>query len=45
MHDVYSGLEIVDASEALLLAKASAQDGSAYGQHALATLYFGGIDR
>lgn len=43
VHDVCSGLEKVDVSEALLLAKASAQDGSAYGQYALATFYFGGI--
>ena len=43
VHDVCSGLEKVDVSEALILAKASAQDGSAYGQYALATFYFGGV--
>ena len=42
-HDLCSGVERIDILQAARLAKASAQEGSAYGQFALATLYFGGI--
>jgi TPR repeat protein len=41
--DLSSGIEKIDVPEAVRLAKATAQGGSAYGQYALATLYFGGI--
>jgi TPR repeat protein len=42
-HDICSGLEKVDVLEALRLATSSSQRGSAYGQYALATFYFGGV--
>ncbi len=42
-HDIRSGLEKIDVIEAIRLAKASSQHGSAYGQYALATFYFAGV--
>ena len=43
VQDNCSGTEKTDISLAVRLAKASAEEGSPYGQYALATLYFGGI--
>jgi TPR repeat protein len=43
IHDRCSGIEKIDVPQAVRLAKASAQEGSAYGMYALAVFYFGGI--